>query len=740
MPAKKSRTASSAGEASDSRCVEFNVLWVSAAKPTVLAGIRSHFSELKKSTREGLCAEPIFVAPTIDLDAALSEHPNIQAVVLQMPANAATAAMAQLLRGLRPELDLHVLTTSGMDQVSDDVYMHTDRVFFEGEPLRELLQALIQGVTARWRTPFFDALVAYGQRPIGGFHALPVSRGNSIARSRWIADFGDYFGANAFLAESSATHGGLDSLLQPSGPLRQAQALAARAYGADQTWFVTNGTSTANKIVVQALVEPGDIVLINRDCHKSHHYGLVHAGALTVYLSSWQIPEHGLYGAVPISTICEQLLAIRDAGKLERARLLVLTNCTFDGLIYDVEHVMEAVLAIKPDMIFLWDEAWFAFARFSPQLRPRTAMDTARRLAEKYRSDEYRRTWEEHLASLSPGELPTLPDPDRVKVRVYATQSTHKTMTSFRQGSMIHVRDEDFERVISSEFREAYMTHTSTSPSYPILASLDAGRRQAHLEGHALVAASIACADKLRAEIGSRPLLKRWYRILGADDLIPVHGEGFSLDPTKLTLDVGRTGMDGSAFKRLLMDRYHIQINKTAGNTVLLMTNIGTSSGALLQMIDALLDIAAELERERRPAETVPRTHKVPMPDFSGFHSRLLPIAGLPSGELRRAFYLGYDEANWRHVSLVDCLLHLRRQHTLVSAVFVTPYPPGFPVLVPGQLLSEEIVRHLMSVESGEVHGMEDGRGLKIFLPQALDMHGRVDTLVSPTDSLRVAG
>ncbi|MDZ7846477.1 MAG: hypothetical protein U5L96_06765 [Owenweeksia sp.] len=111
-----------------------------------------------------------------------------------------------------------------------------------------------------------------------------ISRGNSVFKSKWIRDFGDFYGRNMFLAETSSTTGGLDSLLQPTGTLRKAQQMAAAAYGAQRTFFVTNGTSTANKIVVQALVVPGDVVLIDRDCHKSHRYGLVFAGAYPVYL------------------------------------------------------------------------------------------------------------------------------------------------------------------------------------------------------------------------------------------------------------------------------------------------------------------------------------------------------------------------------------------------------------------------------------------------------------------------
>ncbi len=171
----------------------------------------------------------------------------------------------------------------------------------------------------------------------------------------------------------AATSGGLDSLLEPHGPIKEAQELASRAFGSKQTFFATNGTSTCNKIVVQALVRPDDIVLVDRDCHKSHHYGMVLAGAKVVYLDSYPLNEYSMYGAVPLQEIKHTLLKLKAAGKLDQVRMLLLTNCTFDGIVYNVERVMEECLAIKPDLVFLWDEAWFAFARFGPTYRQRTA-------------------------------------------------------------------------------------------------------------------------------------------------------------------------------------------------------------------------------------------------------------------------------------------------------------------------------------------------------------------------------
>jgi arginine decarboxylase len=284
------------------------------------------------------------------------------------------------IKTLRPEVDLYFMTEVAVEQIAGRLSQQFRRVFHSREGLLELHLSLLGGVRARYRAPFFSALRDYSHRPTGVFHALPISRGKSVINSHWIPEMIGFYGLNIFLAETSATSGGLDSLLEPTGPLRDAQHLAAETFGAKHTYFVTSGTSTANKIVVQALVQPGDIVLVDRNCHQSHHYGLVLSGAHVTYLDAYRLNEYSMYGGVPLRDIKRMLLAFRRAGKLDRVKMLMLTNCTFDGMVYDPERVMEECLAIKPDLVFLWDEAWFAFARFHPVYRTRTAMASARNL------------------------------------------------------------------------------------------------------------------------------------------------------------------------------------------------------------------------------------------------------------------------------------------------------------------------------------------------------------------------
>ena len=187
---------------------------------------------------------------------------------------ALATALARAVKRYRPELDVYLLTDRAVEELagSDEAAM-LRRIFHNVEELMELHLAILDGISDRYETPFFNNLKKYAQRPIGTFHALPIARGKSVFRSNWIRDMGHFYGTNLFLAESSATTGGLDSLLEPTGNIKKAQELTARAFGAKRAYFATNGTSTSNKIVVQAICKPGDIVIVDRNCHKSHHYG-----------------------------------------------------------------------------------------------------------------------------------------------------------------------------------------------------------------------------------------------------------------------------------------------------------------------------------------------------------------------------------------------------------------------------------------------------------------------------------
>jgi len=721
---------------------------------------------------------PVIQAVVIRYDFPLKTHtdqPLIRRELSHVPLDELADAepsergllLASLLFDLRPEVDVYLVTDFPVEDIAVRLPENVQRVFYQQEDFLELHLNLLRGVNRRYRTPFFEALSEYSRQPTGVFHAMPISRGKSISKSNWIRDMGEFYGMNIFLAETSATSGGLDSLLDPHGPIKQAQEAAARAFFAQRTFFVTNGTSTANKIVVQALVRPGDIVLVDRDCHKSHHYGLVLAGAEVVYLDSYPLNDFSMYGAVPLREIKRSLLKLKAAGKLHRVKLLLLTNCTFDGIVYNVQRVMEECLAIKPDLVFLWDEAWFAFASLGATYRQRTAMWAARKLRERMATEAYREAYREQVAALGDADDDTLQsthllaDPAAVRMRVYATHSTHKTLTSLRQGSMIHIHDQDFKHLNEDAFHEAYMTHTSTSPNYQILASLDLGRRQVELEGYELIQKQVEMAMVLRQRIRSHPLLSRWFRFLETADLIPEEFRGtgsvyesevdggkgevlwdawtdgeFVLDPTRLTLFVGAAGIEGNEFKNAhLMDKYGIQINKTSRNTVLFMTNIGTTRSSVAYLIKVLVAIARDLDGQIEDmSRTQKRIHEQrvraltselpPLPDFSWFHDRFRKDAAgnTPEGNIREAFFLSYDEPACEYLGLKDREIdrEMASGREIVSAMFVIPYPPGFPILVPGQAVSHDILDFMRALDVTEIHGYRPELGLRVFTQAAL--------------------
>ncbi|MEQ8910128.1 MAG: ornithine decarboxylase [Vicingaceae bacterium] len=759
----------------------FEVLFVDDVKANDKAKLKEKFEDLK-SKKDQFTYDVIILNNVKDALIAMLFNPNIQACVVRSGIPLKTHeklkeikpfiqglenieikeagkldlgySLGRLLKQMRAEVDLYYIADMAVSQLEDKMLNCFRRVFYRTEDLQEIHLSIIQGIKDRYETPFFSALMDYSRKPTGVFHAMPISRGNSIFRSQWLQDFGEFYGRNIFLAETSATTGGLDSLLQPIGPLKKAQEMAARAYNSQHTYFVTNGTSTANKIVLQALVKPDDLVLIDRDCHKSHHYGLVLSGAFPVYLDSYPVEEYSMYGAVPLEEIKKKLLDLKKAGRLDRVKMLLLTNCTFDGIVYNTEKVMEEVLAIKPDMIFLWDEAWFAFAGFTPIYKQRTGMHAARKLEKKFKSKAYHNAYAENAKAK---QSKAMVDPEEVKIRVYSTQSTHKTLSSLRQGSMIHIYDEWFRRKTEDSFHEAYKTHTSTSPNYQILASLDAGRRQVEFEGYEMVEKAVEMAMVLRLKIMTHPRLRKYFDVLTVKNNIPEAfrksgieeyynqkdgwvsmeeawaNDEFVLDPTKINLFIGRTGVDGDTFKnKYLMDQFGIQINKTSRNTVLFMTNIGTTRSSVAYLISVLLKIADQLD-EKRAAMSEPQLKTVeksiysltkqtpPLPDFSHFHASFQAVPGVPGGNIREAYFLSYDETKTEYIRRTACKRAMRQGRDIVSASFVIPYPPGFPILVPGQVLSEEILDFFIKLDVTEIHGYRDDLGIRIFTEAALN-------------------
>ncbi|MDH3319136.1 MAG: beta-eliminating lyase-related protein [Betaproteobacteria bacterium] len=547
--------------------------------------------------------------------------------------------LVQRVTRFRPELSVYILIAQEKeDDVVDALFTESvDGYFYREErDYRGIYRILNAQIQERARTPFTDQLKNYVWMAKDQWHTPGHSSGESLRGSPWVNDFYEFMGEHVFDADLSVSVPMLDSLMEPKGVIAEAQHMAAQAFGARRTFFATNGTSTANKVIFQTLLAPGEKLLLDRNCHKSVHHGVVLSGAHPVYLDSALNRKYGLYGPVPKKTVLNAIRRHPDA------EALILTSCTYDGLRYDLAPIIEAAHANNIKVII--DEAWYGFARFHPEFRP-TALEAG--------AD-------------------------------YATQSTHKVLSAFSQASMIHVNDPDFREHL---FRENFNMHTSTSPQYGLIASLDVARKQAVMEGYKLLSRTLALAKELRQQINSTGV----FRSLELVDLLPeeLRHDGIRLDPTKVTVDISGCGYTVDDLQKVLFERFNIQTEKSTFNTLTLLLTIGTTRSKVSRLYDALMRIA----REKRAPRRLVRTPEIPA--FTRL--RYLP---------RDAYYCGGELAPvFDDKERVNRALARR-----VCADQVVPYPPGIPVLVPGQVITREIAEYLASLlrsqKRMEIHGV----------------------------------
>src|SRR5438045_8379021 len=413
----------------------------------------------------------------------------------------------------------------------------------------------------------------------------------------------------------------------------------------------------------------------------------------------------------------------------------------------------------------------------------RSAMGACDALRERYASYAYRAEYAEFKkkhGKIDPKnakllDTHLLPDPDAVKIRVYATTSTHKSLSCFRQGSYIMVNDDCWEST-EAPFKEAFFAHTSTSPNLQLIASLDIARRQAELEGYELVGRSIELSLILRREVNKDPLISKYFSIATNAQMVPAeyrasgfedfHAEGvtwktiydawttdeFVLDPTRITLLCGSAGFDGTSFKGLLASKYDIQLNKTSRNSILLQTNINNTRSDIAHLIKVLAEIARGIEkrlekgssseREAFNARVKSLLEDVPdLPNFSRFHDSLRENhASITSeGDMRTAFFGAYREEQCEHVKLFSPEIDRRIKEgpPLVSASFVIPYPPGFPIMVPGQVITAETIDIMRKLDVKEIHGFSAALGLKILNSSFLEA-GAVERATVPAEQKRI--
>ncbi|KIE25132.1 arginine decarboxylase [Streptomyces sp. MUSC 125] len=452
-----------------------------------------------------------------------------------------------------------------------------------------------------------DAVLAVARRDIASFHALPLSHGRSIRDSRIRESYEALFGAAQLAADVSYSGTMLDSFFRPRGPLREAQRLSAEGFGADATFFLSTGTSTANRVALTALARPGSRVLADRSCHQSVHFALGALGVDVTYAPMQRCctgcPR--TFGDLP--RLLEMFRTAVAEG--QPYDTVVLSAVSYDGVRYDLPTVLAELAAAHPTVSVLVDEAWGAVHRFHPRLRPLTALHAVETLRR------------------AKGTPP---------LTVAVTHSAHKSMSALRQGSYLHLigDGEAQERTAQALFQ-----HHTTSPSWPVLASLDLARLQAETEGEQLLDRSLRLARTLRTELSTDPRLSA-YRALGPEGHLTDPALLVSDDPTRVLVDIGALGITAADFRRILFDEYALYVARESGDAVLFHVHIGVDEATLLRLLDAL--------------RTIQRTYRT-------------ASAALTQG---------------------------------TSDHFIIAYPPGIPITVPGERLCDRTLGEIDALRS----------------------------------------
>ncbi|MGC9962419.1 MAG: Orn/Lys/Arg decarboxylase N-terminal domain-containing protein, partial [Acidimicrobiales bacterium] len=377
------------------------------------------------------------------------------------------------------------------------------------------VERLVTDYADQLLSPFFGALKRYVD-DYNWVWCCPGHNGGMFYRKTPLGRiFFDYVGEPFLRGDLCNASPELGSILQHQGPVLDAEQRAAEIFGAERTYFVLNGTSTSNKMVTMSLLAPGDLVLFDRNCHKSMHHGaLMMAGAIPVYLNPTR-DANGIIGPVDHRLLNEDyirgqiaanpLVTDPEVAKKKRPfRLAILTNTTYDGVCYNEREVLDRIGSLCDYIIF--DEAWMGYAKFHPLFVDRFGMSL------------------ENLGPEDPG--------------IYTTQSTHKCLAGMSQASQIHVRDSHLRgqkrRIDHNRFNEIFMMHTSTSPQYNMIASLDVGAEiMRGRPGFALM------DDAVRESIALRKQVEAYHDEIGARDGDPAHSWFFDIfGPHRVTVGI----------------------------------------------------------------------------------------------------------------------------------------------------------------------------------------------------------
>ena len=475
------------------------------------------------------------------------------------------------------------------------------------------------------KAPLYDAVVDYALKNKVSFHTPGHKHGQGIAKN-----FRQLVGEKVFQLDLSVMTE-VDSLHEPSSVIQEAQMLAAKAYGADYSFFLVNGTTGGNHAMILSVCDPGDKILVPRNAHKSVISGIILAGAEPVYLMPRIDETLDLILNLTPEQVEEGLRAHPDA------KAVLVTSPTYFGLTADLEAIAEVVH--KHDKILLVDEAHGPHLHFHPSL-PKSAMDSGADLC---------------------------------------VQSSHKHLPALSQGSVLHVKG---VRVDIMRLKTTLQMLQTTSPSYVILSSLDVARRQMALEGERLLESTLRLVEDTRKKINQIPGLSCVTR-----DQIKEKFPGLDLDATKLVISTKGIQYAGYDLAKILNSEYGIQVEFADFRNVLLFVSVGNTAKDMKKLTSALAKIVVDykdlfLNQKKR--------RSINFPSF-------VPQKAMNP---REALYR------------LTRKMPFKRSVGKICAEIVCPYPPGIPVLCPGEVVTQEIYEYLLRVlDSGcRVNGQSDGR------------------------------
>ncbi len=630
-----------------------------------------------------------------------------------------------------------------LNQLRGLLYLFEDTVPFLARQVARAARNYLDGLLP----PFFKALVQHTAQSNYSWHTPGHGGGVAYRKSPVGQAFHQFFGENTLRSDLSVSVPELGSLLDHTGPLAEAEARAARNFGADHTFFVINGTSTANKIVWHSMVGRDDLVLVDRNCHKSILHSIIMTGAIPLYLCP-ERNELGIIGPIPLSEFSrESIQAKIDASPLARGRapkvkLAVVTNSTYDGLCYNAEMVKQTLGDAVEVLHF--DEAWYAYAAFHEFYAGRYGMGT--------RCDE------------------TTP-------LVFTTHSTHKLLAAFSQASMIHVQDGGRRQLDRDRFNEAFMMHISTSPQYGIIASLDVA--SAMMEGPAGRSLIQETFDEAlsfrRALAGLRQTLAAddwWFSIWqppraeGTDAVTTGdwllepgaawHGFGevaedyVLLDPIKVTLvmpglsaqgQLGEQGIPAAVVSKFLWER-GLVVEKTGLYSFLVLFSMGITKGKWSTLLTELLEFKRHYDANLSLSQALPSVAQAGGERYQGMGLRDLCDqlhACYRENATPRAMKRMYTELPELAIKPADAYDKLVRGEVeavpldalegRIAAVMLVPYPPGIPLIMPGERFTQAtraIIDYLQSVGTfdrrfpgfeSDVHGLphQPGPGGRVY-------------------------